>query len=58
MRDSNREHSLSQSQIISIVLYILGILWIEAWLAWWKELLQLDRLIGHSVRHVVAVVKH
>ena len=58
MRDSNREHSLSQSQVISIVLYILGVLWIEAWLAWWKELLQLDRLICHSVRLVAAVVKH
>lgn len=57
MGNSDRDHSLSQSQIICILLYILGVLWVDAWLAWWKELFQLDRLIGGCTSRIVAVVK-
>ncbi len=57
MREADRDHCLSQSQVICILLYVLGILWVDAWLAWWKEVFQIDRLIGGPFSRVVAIVK-
>ena len=56
MHLQDQDNSISQSQIFTILLYILGTLWLEAWLDWWRPLLRFEWL-GCPPRRVEAVLK-